>query len=156
MRTIDISTGAHPNAVLKVDDEDYPWTPCDNGGGNVYAVSGRGNRMVLHREVARARFYEKVDHRDHDGLNNQKSNLRIASDNQNAWNLKSRRGNTPYKGVFKYSKTKFRAYISANRKQHHLGYFDTAEDAARAYDRKAIELHGEFAHVNFPNEVGHG
>jgi hypothetical protein len=162
MKKIDISTGAHPHAELLVDDEDYPWiaklkwTPIDNGCGNIYAISGRKTRIYLHREVMRSRFYEKVDHRDGNGLNNQKSNLRIATAAQNAWNAPHGRGNSKFKGVFRYRGRKYRAYISANNKQYHLGYFESEIEAAKAHDRKALELHGEFARVNFPDEVDHG
>ena len=63
----------------------------------------------------------------------------------------SKVGSSKYKGVtwHKMGK-KWVAAIQLNRKQYHLGHFSNEIDAARAYDEKAKELHGEFAYLNFP------
>ena len=91
-----------------------------------------------------------VDHIDRNKLNNQITNLRWVTQQQNNMNSTIRTGtSSQYKGVTLSKKAnKWRAYIMLNRKLIHLGYFDTEEDAARAYNAKAIELFSEFANLN--------
>ena len=141
---------------------------------NEYAVSG-DRRSAIHRVVMNAPKGLSVDHINGDGLDNRKENLRLCTTSQNAMNqrLKSHSG-TGYKGVYyspihrsKYTSKKtgittvhesilskpYMAYIGdPNKKNRHinLGWYATAEEAARARDKKALELHGEFAYLNFP------
>jgi hypothetical protein len=91
-----------------------------------------------------------IDHIDQNTRNNIISNMRIASKGSNATNAKKFKNNTSgYKGVSSYKDTgRFIAYICPDKKKKHLGIFDTAEDAARAYDMKALELFGEYALTN--------
>jgi hypothetical protein len=93
-----------------------------------------------------------IDHIDHDGLNNQRSNLRPATGSQNNANSGPRAGAaSPYKGVFRRdARTGWRAQIRIARRNVHLGSFTTEEDAARAYDAAALAEYGEFARLNFP------
>lgn len=158
VRQIDCSTDAHPNTVITIDTEDYPWvssrkwTPADNGKGGLYFVSHKGGRKItLHREVARARFYEAVDQISRDTLDNRGSNLRVCTTAQNTWNQTShKRGNAFYKGVHEV-KGRFKAMITAGGITFNLGTFDTAVEAALERDAAAIYLHGEFAFLNFPD-----
>lgn len=101
---------------------------------------------ILGRELTR---HEVVDHIDGDGLNNRRSNLRLATQMQNASNRKLNKNNTSgYKGVSWDTKTdKWVAQIMTNQKQNRLGYFDNPEDAYKAYCAAALELHGEFARL---------
>lgn len=94
-----------------------------------------------------------VDHRDGDGLNNRRANLRPATRAENNRNRRRSLSNNAsgFKGVCR-DRGKWRAYIYVDDKQHHLGMFPTAEAAALAYDVAALELHGEFARLNFPEE----
>jgi hypothetical protein len=94
----------------------------------------------------------RTDHKDHDGLNNRRSNMRLASAAQNAANMETPQHNTSgFKGVsWHKSRGKWRAYAKKDRRQIYLGYFINLEDAARAYDTKAIELWGPFAKLNYP------
>lgn len=94
-----------------------------------------------------------IDHIDRNRKNNKVENLRTVSKYENAWNCKKQKGKSGFIGVYKKPKSKniFRAYISHNKKQLFLGYFKTPEEAARAYDKKCLELRGEFAVLNFPN-----
>jgi hypothetical protein len=100
-----------------------------------------------------------VDHLNGLSLDNRRSNLRQASAAQNVQNQPKRRGpggpsHSQYKGVSLFTRTgRWRAAISVNRRQKHLGYFATEEEAARAYDRAALEVHGEFARLNLPQSA---
>ena len=96
----------------------------------------------------------KVDHINHNGLDNRKSNLRFGSHQHNVFN---RRPNlhavSLYKGVrWNTQRNKWMAYITIDGKGIYLGVFDNEEDAARAYDAKATEVFGEYAYLNFPEE----
>jgi hypothetical protein len=94
-----------------------------------------------------------IDHKDHDGLNNQKSNLRFCTKQQNSANMKLRENtSSKYKGVIwcKWA-NKWRSKVGFNKTSIHLGYFKFEIEAAKAYDKKAKELFGEFAYLNFPN-----
>lgn len=94
-----------------------------------------------------------VDHIDGDGLNNCRSNLRVATAAGNARNRRKSQRSPGYKGVMYDPKGKrhWRAYIRCDGKKRHLGSFATAQEAAMAYNRAAITLFGEFARLN---EVG--
>ena len=89
-----------------------------------------------------------VDHIDNNRLNNKVNNLRWATHQQNTMNKAKTTTKTTskYKGVWKESK--WRAGIKHNYKTIHLGYFETEEEAARAYNAKATELFGELAKLN--------
>ena len=92
----------------------------------------------------------KADHRNHDTLDNRRSNLRLATRSQNMHNRRTNRNNqSGYKGVF-LSRERWRAKIQYERQVKHLGMFDDAISAAKAYDAAARELFGEFAYLNFP------
>lgn len=91
-----------------------------------------------------------VDHIDCDKANNLVSNFRAATKRQNGWNKKIMKTNTSgYKGVRKMKK-KWAAYCGYDFKQTQIGTFETAEDAAKAWDMHARKVYGEFANCNFP------
>lgn len=113
---------------------------------------GESRIVLMHRAILKLTDEPVcVDHIDGNGLNNQKSNLRICSAQQNLRNSGLRRDNsTGYKGVsFSISNKGFMATIRYNNKKIYLGTFLTPEEAARAYDEAAKRLHGEFARTNF-------
>jgi AP2 domain len=97
--------------------------------------------------------YAETDHRDGDGLNNQRSNLRDASHHrQNMANRrKGLRGSSQFKGVSWFAPSrKWKAQIRSDGRHRYLGLFVDERDAARAYDAAALELWGEFARLNLP------
>lgn len=151
--------------IALVDEADYErvvaagrWhaAPC---GRHVYAQ--RSVRNPLTRRSTEERLHtfltgwSLVDHANGDGLDNRRSNLREATHAQNSANSRlSRRSTSGLKGVTWYKRTsRWRAHITVDQAQRHLGYFDDAAEAARAYDAAALEAFGEFAHINFPKEI---
>lgn len=93
----------------------------------------------------------RVDHFNHNTLDNRRANLRICTHGLNLANQRSTTGQSRFKGVhWRKDRHRWRARIRINRKDYSLGYYCHEEDAARAYDKAAIEAWGEFAYLNFP------
>jgi len=120
----------------------------------VYAAHRDGRNgpiWYLHRFILNQFGKVFVDHKDHNTLNCQKDNLRLASNRQNQWN-----GATPQKRAAKFSQYKgvsfengkWRARIRIMGKKTHLGIFDDEWEAAEAYNKKALELQGQFVSLN--------
>lgn len=118
-------------------------------GGPVKQKSVRMHRVVL--KAPRGKF---IDHINHNGLDNRRANLRICTTEQNTWNKRKQRGrySSKYKGV-SWSKTekKWQVRITCKRRKISIGYFHDEKAAARAYDRRAKQLFGDYAALNFPN-----
>ena len=91
-----------------------------------------------------------IDHIDNNPSNNNVKNLRWATCKDNGYNRgKNKNNKSGYKGVSFYKPLKkYQAKIRINNKLKHLGYFKTAEEASKAYEAKAEELHGEFFYKN--------
>ena len=91
-----------------------------------------------------------IDHIDGDPLNNTANNLRLCTAQQNQGNSTKRKiGQSIYKGICRITTAnKWRAYIAIDRKQAHLGVFDTEEEAALAYNAAAAHFFKEFACLN--------
>ncbi len=142
--------------VALIDDEDWPLV----AGFKWYAHRNRRTMYVehcdgrfnvkLHRLITSAAPGVEVDHRNGDGLDNRRSNLRVATRSQNRCNGITRMNKSGYKGVTVRSSGRCHAVVTVQGRRLFLGSFSTPEDAARAYDAAARELHGEFARLNFP------
>ncbi len=92
-----------------------------------------------------------VDHIDEDRVNNAIANLRLATPAQNAARRPTKRSIAPSRGVFPHGPG-YVARLHFGGKRHYLGYFKTVEAARAAYEAKAKEIHGEFAHVETPSK----
>ena len=105
-------------------------------------------RILLHKYLT---GYKITDHINNNKLDNRRINLRECTHQQNILNTKARKNKqVPYKGV-KYNREKFQAKIMLNGISYNLGTYITAIEAAEAYDKAAIELHGEYACINTYN-----
>jgi hypothetical protein len=125
-----------------------------------YAITSEpGNnkhKIYLHRFLMDAPSGMVVDHANGDTLDNRRSNLRVCTYSQNACNQVNRRDAvTGFRGVHIHG-NRFRASITVHGQPTRLGSYQTAEEAARAYDEAAIRLHGEFATLNFPDHLEGG
>jgi hypothetical protein len=144
-----------------VDTEDYGWLNkfnwfCHKTDLNEhYAVRANSGSarlphlLFMHKEILGCSRGQQVDHIDRNPLNNRRDNLRKCTCAENIRNRGKAKSTTgPYKGIF-IQAGRWRAKITYNRKSIHLGYFLDPLDAAKAYDKAARELFGEFACLNF-------
>jgi hypothetical protein len=116
-----------------------------------YAARGRKPSILLHREVLKLQGGEvNGDHKDGNGLDNRRGNLRPVDDSQSVRNRSSATGSTShYLGVSWQSATqKWKSAVQSYGKEFFLGYFIEETDAARAYDKGAVIAHGEYARLN--------
>ena len=157
MKLINLTRGK----VAIVDDSDFKFLNqwnwfCNNNG---YAVRNeptgvkkpRQIAILMHRQIIKTPKGMETDHLNHNRLDNRKSNLRVCIKSQNQWHQKVRSGgSSKYKGVSVKTKRnkKFCAAIRFLGKVYLLGSFYNEKDAAIAYNKKAKELHGEFALLN--------
>lgn len=160
MREIPLTHGH----VTIVDSQDFDWlnqwtwyAHCNPKTGNYYAARGvyhsvdDSEVVFMHRQILGLERGDRrfADHRNHNALDNQRSNLRIATNSQNQANQGPKHNNpTGYKGVRQTPSGRWRAVIKAHGQNFHLGTFDTPELAAEAYNAAALHHFGEFAWLN--------
>lgn len=132
----------------------YNWN-ANVDGGTVYAQRGAYADGVqkttrMHRVLMGEPEGMEVDHRDGNGLNNRRSNLRIATKAQNQQNKgMAKRNSSGFKGVsWAKRERKWQAQIRLNNKNYTIGRYRTPEDAHAAYCEASTRLHGEFARHN--------
>jgi hypothetical protein len=149
-----------------VDDEDFDWlmqwkwhahqdsttrksSTCKFRVERTQRVHGKVKTIVLARQIMEFPLGKQIDHVNLDPLDNRRSNLRICLPAENARNQNLRINNSSgFKGV-SWWQNKWVSSIRLNRKSHYLGRFDSAREAAAAYNGAARVLHGEFAKLNF-------
>ena len=110
----------------------------------------------MHRLLLNAPRHLIVDHRNHNGLDNRMHNIRLCTYAENAQNRRPCRGSlSRYKGVsWDRNQNCYQAHIQLNGKSIKIGTFKSEIAATKAYDKKARELFGEFAYLNFPEDFG--
>lgn len=159
MDTVEIPLPSGHIALIDAADralvEPYNWF-ASVGKWGVYVVRNRLKsdppRMhrKLHRLLLNAAPGQLVDHRNHDGLDNRRGNLRLCTNADNQGNSRRGRNSTSgYKGVtWHKQRGRWYAHISIDGRFRSLGLYDDPWDAAQAYNTAAIEAFGEFAHLN--------
>ena len=146
--------------IAIVDDEDfeelnqYSWSilksPNTMYANRYYSLGSKRVTQRMHRFILDAPSGVMVDHINQNGLDNRRCNIRLCNRMQNGWNRKiSKNNKSGYKGVaFHKIDKRYRSSIMANGKAYVLGNFKCKHEAAKAYNKKAIELYGEFARLN--------
>jgi hypothetical protein len=161
MKTVPLGGEKAAGRLARVDDGDYElvmqyrWNVREQKGptGTVWGAwakakvpGGQGAEIYMHTLLT---GWPRVDHRNGDGLDNQRSNLRPASAAQNRHNQRPHgQHSSRFKGVgWNKRKRKWVAQIKVNGKNRHLGYFAREEDAARAYTEASLAIQGEYAYA---------
>lgn len=148
---------SNSDLVTIVDDEDYErlslfiWRLHKSDRPSVVRNNGRLKPYVPITHDILNCYSGLIDHKDRDILNNQKYNLRFATDADNAANRTKQKGyyTSKYKGVsWRTREGKWNVRITCNRRTYELGDFTSENEAALAYNKAAIEKHGEFAVLN--------
>jgi hypothetical protein len=165
MKTVPLGGKIAAGRVARVDDADYElvmqhqWSGWKDrrrrsSANHMYAMTnimrdGKKTTIRMHQLIT---GWPLTDHRNGDGLDNQRHNLRVATERQNALNSRPRPGSSRFKGVRWHRQAgRWQARIRSEGKARELGFYRDEEDAARAYDAAARELFGEFAYLNFPD-----
>ena len=143
-----------------VDAKNYDWlcrhkwtVQATHAGKAQYAVRGsHGRKIFMHREIMKTPPDMVVDHINRNGLDNREANMRNCTRLQNLQNRYWKAGRSQYRGVSPQG-DKWMALVGYNGETIYVGLFEDEVEAARARDRKAYELAGEFAWLNFPDEI---
>lgn len=116
--------------------------------------NGQPKIIYMHRLITNPEEGMVVDHINHNGLDNRRDNLRVCTQSQNICNHNRKRSNSNsgYVGVSKKPRG-YQAHITIRGRYINVGFFQDAEEAARARDEAAIKYHGEFAYLNFPDDT---
>ena len=149
-------TLVNSSRLALVDDDDFPFVAeyrwhLESGDGisTRTKILGKLHYLYLPRILLNAPDGLQVDHANHNRLDNQKHNLRLATNSQNTANRRKWGTKSKFKGVRWHSRDRqWEAYILSGQDRVYLGYFRNEEDAARQYNRFARLLWAEFALLN--------
>lgn len=133
-----------------VDDEDFEFLSQWNWYYlNGYAVrSFKGSKILMHRVINKTPDYLQTDHINRNRLDNRKINLRNATVSENQTNRLSLYNTTGYRGVFRGKGGAWRVRIQVKGEKINIGSFKSIKEAAIAYNKKALEIYGDFAVLN--------
>lgn len=156
MKEIELTQGQ----VAIVDDEDYEylssWKWYARKRRNTYyaltSIYKPRKTLFMHRVILRATDGFMVDHKNGNGLDNRKENIRLCTNAQNQHNRFFRKGKFGYKGICEVAPGRYQAKAVYLGRNFTTKYYKSAKEAAYAYDAMAKELFGEFANLNFPEE----
>lgn len=124
----------------------FAWWNCN---GYARTILSDGTTEYLHRMIMKARPGETIDHINRNKLDNRKFNLRLCTQSQNMGNQEARKKSSKYKGVmWEKSRKKYKAQLTVNGKATFLGRFVCEWEAAKAYNRAAQKIWGEYALLN--------
>ena len=136
---------------------EFNWYAFHEGRTPTMYVHGRrpGSRKLYSMHAVVMPGFKKLDHVNRNGLDNRRANLRPCNSSQNRANSKLNKNNkSGYRGVTAWKGTYdhivYKAEVRGNGALHYLGYFPDPISAAKARDKKALELFGSFAVLNFP------
>lgn len=152
MTQLELTKGKY--ATIDTSDFEFlsKWSWCYSAQG--YAVAfDNGKTIYMHRLLMQPTRGMQVDHINTNKIDNRRENLRLVTASQNARNCsKSKNNKSGYKGVYKHHEGKkpWKAQILADGKAVSIGYYETPEEAAKAYDEAAVKYFGEYARLNFP------
>jgi len=163
MKNIPLSQGK----FALVDDEDFEqlnkhkWFATKNHSGIWYArrntnrTIGKRKIILMHRKIMNCSSDMKIDHANHDGLDNRRCNIRICTNSQNRKNSGLQKNNSSgLIGVSWHKRCKkWMARIQKDKRDIHIGYFNNKVEAGHMVDQFSICLFGEFAVLNFPDDV---
>ena len=129
----------------------YKWCVTRNVHTSYACRGEKGKLILMHRQIMQTPAGMVVDHIDGNGLDNRVRNMRNCTRGANCCNTRTEYGHTGFRGVrYHQHLGKYRATVMYKGKKHVVGEFDDAVEAAKARDRKARQLQGEFAYLNFP------
>jgi len=143
-----------------VDAADYEWlskhkwyAQARRDGKGFYAARNRGRQTVfMHREIMQTPEGKVVDHRNGNGADNRRANMRNCTQDENRLNSRARgREKSEFTGVFRKG-NKWEAQFKYKGRRYYLGLYDDPVEAAKARDRMAYALAGPFVYLNFPED----
>jgi hypothetical protein len=152
------------NFIIDAEDyekiKDWKMSPVENGCGQTYLRLTKhfdyySIYTYFHRYIMNCPTDMVVDHINNNTFDNRKQNLRITTEVQNRWNskacnYKNKKKSSQFIGViWSKQKNRWRAQVDNT----YLGLFENEKDAAYAYDTYCRKYRGEYAKLNFPNEI---